>query len=126
MVDDPGKVQESPEQSKRMFIRVRPAREITSYDNLAVGLLGLVLEDITGQSYSDLVRLRIFIPLRMQHSITQFDPRYAAQLAGCAIPNGRGGWEACQWQYSPSRDIPAGGIYATGSDLAKFLCRSSV
>jgi CubicO group peptidase (beta-lactamase class C family) len=121
LFDDPGKVEETPEQLRRMFIRVRPPREITSYDNLAVGLLGLVLEDITGQKYSELVHTRIFLPLGMQHSLTQFDPRYAAQLAGCAVPDGRGGWEACRWQYSPSRDIPAGGIYATGADLAKFL-----
>jgi CubicO group peptidase (beta-lactamase class C family) len=121
ILNDPGKVEETPEQLGRMFIRVRPVREITSYDNLAVGLLGLVLEDITGQRYSELIHNRIFLPLGMQHSITQFDPRYAAQLAGCAVPDGRGGWEACRWQYSPSRDIPAGGIYATGSDLAKFL-----
>jgi CubicO group peptidase (beta-lactamase class C family) len=119
--DDPGKVEETPEQLRRMFIRVRAPREITSYDNLAVGLLGLVLEDITGQKYSELVRTRIFLPLGMQHSITQFDSRYAPQLAGCAVPDGHGGWEACRWQYSPTRDVPAGGIYATGSDLAKFL-----
>ncbi|MGC1522279.1 MAG: serine hydrolase domain-containing protein [Steroidobacteraceae bacterium] len=119
--DDPGKVQESPEQLRRMFIRVRAPEEITSYDNLAVGLLGLALEDITGQSYSELVRTRIFLPLGMQHSITQFDPRYGPQLAGCAVPDGHGGWEACRWQYSPVRDVPAGGIYATGADLAKFL-----
>jgi CubicO group peptidase (beta-lactamase class C family) len=121
ILDDPGKVQESSRQLSRMFIRVRAPREITSYDNLAVGLLGIVLEDITGQTYADLIRTRIFLPLGMQHSITQFDPRYAAQLAGCAVPDGRGGWEACRWQYSPSRDIPAGGIYATGSDMARFL-----
>jgi CubicO group peptidase (beta-lactamase class C family) len=119
--DNPGKVEESPEQLRRMFIRVRPPHEITSYDNLAVGLLGLVLEDITGQSYSELVLTRIFLPLGMQHSITQYDPRYGPQLAGCAVPDGHGGWEACRWQYSPMRDVPAGGIYATGSDLAKFL-----
>ena len=119
--DDPRKVEETPAQLRRMFIRVRPPREITSYDNLAVGLLGLVLEDITGQKYAELVSTRIFRPLGMQHSITQFDPRYAAQLAGCAVPDGHGSWEACRWQYSPARDIPAGGIYATGSDLAKFL-----
>jgi CubicO group peptidase (beta-lactamase class C family) len=119
--DDPDKVEETPDQLRRMYIRVRPPREITSYDNLAVGLLGLMLEDITGQSYSDLVRTRIFLPLGMQHSITQFDPRYDPQLAGCAVPDGHGGWEACRWQYSPMRDIPAGGIYATGSDMARFL-----
>src|ERR1700722_19228815 len=119
--DDPDKVEETPQQLRRMFMRVRPPREITSYDNLAVGLLGLMLEDITGQSYSELVRARIFLPLGMQHSITQFDPRYAPQLAGCAVPDGHGGWEACRWQYSPMRDVPAGGIYATGSDMARFL-----
>ena len=119
--DDPARVEETPRQMSRMFIRVRPPRELTSYDNLAVGLLGIVLEDITGQSYAELVRTRIFAPLGMQHSVTRFDPRYASQLAGCAVPNGHGGWELCRWQYSPARDAPAGGIYASGSDIARFL-----
>ena len=121
VVDDPDKVQETPRQLNRMFIRVRPPREITSYDNLAVGLLGIVMEDITGETYADLIRTRVFEPLGMHHSITRYDPLFAAQLAGCAVPDGHGGWEACRWQYSVARDVPAGGIYATGGDLAKFL-----
>ena len=119
--DDPNKVEETPRQLRRMFIRVRRPRELVSYDNLGVGLLGLILEDITGDSYGQLLRMRIFAPLGMDSSIVGFDPRYGSRLAGCAVPDGHGGWEYCAWRYSPQRDAPAGGIYTTGSDLAKFM-----
>ncbi|HEX4242720.1 MAG TPA: serine hydrolase [Steroidobacteraceae bacterium] len=127
---DAAGIRETPRQMRRMLIRVRPAHRIPSYDNLGVDVLGLVIEDITGRSYAELLRRRIFGPLAMTHSIALLEPEFrrqmldpdsAVQLAGCAVPTGTGSWESCRWLYSPARDAPAGGIFSSGADLARFL-----
>jgi CubicO group peptidase (beta-lactamase class C family) len=52
------------------------------YSNSGYYLLGLVIEKVSGQSYADFVRKRIFEPLQMAHSAYGDDPRIAGRARG--------------------------------------------
>ncbi|KAL9012451.1 MAG: hypothetical protein Q9173_002788 [Seirophora scorigena] len=73
-------------------------------------LLGFALEALSGQSYEDIVALRIFQPLGMEHSRLTKPPDGEG-----VIPNVTNDWNADIGTYGPT-----GGIYTTASDLAKL------
>lgn len=60
--------QSSNERLQRDIFRVRPAGVLPSYDNMAWGLLGHIIESIDGIPYSQAIAKRIFAPLGMTHS----------------------------------------------------------
>lgn len=86
-----------------------------AYSNLAVSLLGVVVERVSGTSFPDFCRREIFEPLNMGSSSFvmpegfESDERYARGLVDgkpVSIPY--------------FRDLPAGGLVTTAHDLAKF------
>ncbi|MBL8793978.1 MAG: beta-lactamase family protein [Planctomycetia bacterium] len=95
-----------------------------SYCNPGIDTLGRVIEVVSGHSYEDFLRKRVFEPLGMND--TTFYPT-PAQLERCAItylkkdgqltpsPN-----TLIDLPKDPKFPIPAGGLYSTGPDLAKL------
>ncbi|HEY0938546.1 MAG TPA: serine hydrolase domain-containing protein [Steroidobacter sp.] len=53
---------------QRMIRRVRAPGLLRSYDNTAFGILGILIADVTGKSFRDVARERVFAPLGMNHS----------------------------------------------------------
>lgn len=95
-----------------------------SYCNPGIDTLGRVIEVVSGLSYEDFLRKRVFEPLGMND--TTFYPT-PAQLERAAItyfkkdgqlipsPN-----TLIDLPKEPRYPIPAGGLYSTGADLAKL------
>lgn len=89
-----------------------------SYDNSGYFLLGAIIEKVTGKSYADAVKERIFEPLGMKDSgYDRFAPVLAKRATGYVLtPNG--------YENAPYLDmsIPyaAGSLYSTVDDLYKW------
>ncbi len=95
-----------------------------AYCNAGIDTLGRVIEVVSGQSYEDFLQRRVFRPLQMTN--TTFFPT-KGQLEQAAVT-----YAAKDGQLVPAPNaliglppgakypIPAGGLYSTGADLAKF------
>ena len=93
------------------YVCYRP-NEILSYSNLGFTLLGLSVEKLSTQEYSDFLEEILLEPLVMKSS------GFAAGLSGVMSSKSYSDGEAVYEQ--PLRDIPAGGLNTTVSDLARL------
>lgn len=92
------------------------------YSNNGYMLIGAVLEKISGKSWEDLMRERLFVPLRMDSAgfggtgtTGQIDAPWPHFANGFPLPFN--GPHADNWAYMR----PAGGIHLSMADWAKFL-----
>lgn len=94
------------------------------YSNIGFAILGLTLSRIADEPYIDLVQDRIFNPLEMKNTFFKVPEQQKENLA-----IGMAGGPTAELNYErPKREhdevgyrIPNGGIYATPSDMAKFM-----
>jgi hypothetical protein len=84
----------------------------STYSNDAFELLGLALEEVTGQSYSDYITEAILKPLEMTKSSFATPPDDHAVLSY---------GKSAIWDVDQGVQRPTGGLYASGSDMSKFL-----
>lgn len=90
-----------------------------SYSNLGVGLLGHLLERISGKPYETLVRETIFTPLGMKDSFVLRKPEdLPADRAGRFASGHSGGKEVPHWHIDALAG--AGAIVSTVRDLSLF------
>jgi CubicO group peptidase (beta-lactamase class C family) len=83
----------------------------STYSNLAYELLGLVISNVTNQTYDAYIRDAIFAPLGMSKSTLKTPPDSAG-----VIPSG-----PRYWDIDEGVQAPTGGIFSSSSDLSKFL-----
>jgi CubicO group peptidase (beta-lactamase class C family) len=91
------------------------------YSNISYGLLGLVIEAVTAQSFADRVRTHITEPLGLHDTGGEFDPAratdYAAGHTGLATSR-----ECSVIEHVDTRALAAAtGCYATARDLTAFF-----
>lgn len=95
------------------------SREKMSYSNFGVGLLGHLLERISGNPYETLARETIFAPLGMKDSFVQRRPEdLPADRAARFAAGHSGGKEVPHWHLDALAG--AGAIVSTACDLARF------
>jgi len=93
----------------------------TAYDNQGFGVLGLVLRDLTGKSIPDLYRERLFEPAGMTNAVQGRPTDGMARLAHCYTVQGPGALQECEYWLYRDAMMGAGGVAATGSDMATYL-----
>ncbi|WP_272149256.1 serine hydrolase [Tenacibaculum aiptasiae] len=89
-----------------------------SYSNSGMILLGAIIENITGVSYSEYITKNIFAPLKMKNTVMKFgdevvDNRatgYMKSISGKYYNN----------NFNSSSPFPDGGILSTVKDMLKF------
>lgn len=86
---------------------------VTAYSNLATDLQGVVIERVTGMKYEDYMEQHIFNPLQMSTS-TFDDSKVDQSLFSHAYFKHKQGIEY------PLRDIPAGNLYTSATELSRF------
>lgn len=98
----------------------RPVGSAFEYSNLNYNLLGLVIEAVSGETYSGYIQNHIFTPLKMRHSYTS---KAAAQRDGLAV--GHQSWftipVAAPHLPIPNGSVPAGGLISSAEDMAHYL-----
>lgn len=91
----------------------------TSYSNLGMGLLGHLLERISGKPYETLVRERIFIPLKMESTFVQRTPASVPASLKARFATGHSGGKAVgNWHIDAL--CGAGAIVSSSHDLARY------
>jgi CubicO group peptidase (beta-lactamase class C family) len=93
-----------------------PPRTFFSYSNIGFSLLGLLVEQVSGQQYSEYVESSILQPLGMGSSGFYVEPEFAQRIA-TGYPNK--GMEADD--LAQIRDVPAGSLYASLEDMGRFM-----
>lgn len=91
-----------------------PVGERYRYSNLGYDLAGYILERVTGLSYAEWLRRRLFEPLQMDGSTA--DPAIYARLANMAAGSHRG------YDQVPlvTPLVASGGVYTTARDMANY------
>ncbi|KAK6440418.1 hypothetical protein LTR95_003349 [Oleoguttula sp. CCFEE 5521] len=84
----------------------------STYSNLAFDLLGLAIETSTGLNYSTYIEQAIFAPLNMTFASLETPPNDDHAV----LPVGGN-----YWGEEESVQRPTGGIYASSSDMSKYL-----
>jgi CubicO group peptidase (beta-lactamase class C family) len=91
-----------------------PPDTVFSYSNLGMSLLGVAVQNVSGREFGDHMREAVLDPLGMERSsFAQGIDR--SPLAARAY---KGEKEATE---PPLRDVPAGGLNSTVSDLSRFV-----
>lgn len=96
----------------------RPAGQGWAYANHGFGLLGLLVEDVTGREFSEHLRAEVLIPLGMATADFVLTDQVRHELATGYTKSRRGHWRAVpHWEIAP---YPAGNLYASVTDLARL------
>ena len=93
-----------------------------AYDNVLYAVAQRLIETVSGQSYGDFIRERIFVPVGMHGAVVNSDhlPEGANAATGHAKP-GFAGELVTVPPMTWSNNQAAGGIYASVDDLARWM-----
>lgn len=98
---------------------VRTPGENSVYSNIGYGVLGVLIEDVSGLTYGEYLRQNVFVPLNMTHSYIRYDPAQAIAQPVEFGPNGEPSPIPQQWAYHPFISSSAS-LVSTADDMAKF------
>ncbi len=94
--------------------------DVFSYANQGFNIAGLIIEKVSGRKYSQVVQERVWTPLGMAHS-TYFLPMAVTYPFSQTHIGGRnGGPPVVIRPMAASAPWPAGGMFSTLSDLARY------
>ena len=102
--------------------RILPPGEMVTYDNYAAGLLGLLIEEVSGMPFTDYMAQNLFAPLRMDSStFVQPPPQGISERVATEYE-----LDEKTGQYVPmplrlSHLAPAGGMHSSLMDMGHFL-----
>lgn len=90
-----------------------------NYSNFGFAILGHVIERVSGKSYEEVVRERIFVPLGMNHSHLRLGDADEPRLASHYWPEDNPLRRRPRWRFGEIAGF--GGIATTADDLSAFL-----
>ena len=98
--------------------RIMPPGVIYSYNNHAISLAGYLVEEVSGKPFAQYIQNNILEPLDMQHSSFVLRPDLVHHMATEYYYRG-GTYQPVAFDYLNT--LPAGGLNATGTDMAHFM-----
>ena len=104
---------------KRLPPIIRTPGEISVYSNIGYGVLGILIEDITGLTYGEYLRQNVFVPLEMTHSYIRYRPQEEIAQPMEYSPSGAASPIPQRWAYHPFISSSAS-LVSTAQDMAKF------
>ncbi|WP_256760454.1 serine hydrolase [Cohnella sp. WQ 127256] len=96
---------------------LRDPGSVKSYSNFGMSLAGYIVQRQSGVPFTQYIDEHILHPLQMDNSSFQPKPEIISHLA---VPYGAAGQPIQEWNLKPAY-IPAGGLFATASDMGKFM-----
>jgi len=99
---------------------IRRPGETYKYSNFGMGLLGIVIENVTGTSWAEAVRARIFEPLGMDDSTAAPGPEVLAKRVTSYYRRELDGSRRSFPYYDMNAIASAGNVVSTVLDLAEF------
>lgn len=104
---------------KRLPPQVRRAGDVSVYSNNGYAILGLLIEDVTGELYSDYIARHVFGPLGMAKSFVRTRPDQPIALPTTLHANGERTPVPQTWAYHPYI-APSAAIVSTAEDMVRF------
>lgn len=105
---------------RHMPRRILPPGEQLTYGSYASNLLGVLIEDVSGQPFEEYVETNILAPLGMARTTFRrpLPEALSRDLApGCSVV----GDDFVPLPFIASRMAPQGGLYTTAADMGRFL-----
>ncbi len=104
-------------------VRVHPPAKVTKYSNIGVTVVGHVVEQVAGMPFAEYQRTHVLDPLGMKGSSFLRDDHVASQAATSymLVADGQGGFDRIESPVFDLGTLPAGNLYTSVEDLAKFL-----
>jgi|SRR5579871_6857266 len=90
-----------------------------AYSNSGYVVLGLIVAKVSGESFPQFLRERIFAPLKMDHTVAYEEGKNEVANRAFGHSRGSAAWKQTD-QSSTSATLGDGGIYSSVSDLAKW------
>lgn len=108
------------EQLRNVNVIAKPG-DLYSYQNVAYSIIGEVIRSKTGRSYEQLMKEKVFSPLKMRDASMSYEA--ITQNDNVAMPHlhWRKGWKATTISNTYYNVGPAGGVNASISDMAQWL-----
>lgn len=103
---------------KGKLVRYREPGKLTAYSTYGVALAGVLIEDVSGQSYADYLKQHIFAPAGLSSArvmLRQGDEKGVA--TPYEIDDGRATAIPYEWYQTP----PTSSMVATAADMARLL-----
>ncbi len=96
---------------------------VTKYSNIGASVNGWLIEKITGVPFPEYQRWYVLEPLGMSRSsfVRNADVRRGLANGQMRIADGRGGFFAADAPRFELATVPAGNLYTTAEDLARFV-----
>ncbi len=91
-----------------------PPNTVFSYSNLGMTLLGLAIQNTSGQPFDTHIRESVLLPLGMANS--SFAPGIARSPLAARAYKGRD-----EVEEPALRDVPAGGLNSSAADISRFI-----
>lgn len=96
-----------------------PAGSKWDYSNSGYVVLALIVERVSGKSFGDFLRERIFVPLKMTHTLAYEKGKNEVPHRAYGHSKEKDGWRQTD-QSSTSATLGDGGIYTSIDDLAQW------
>jgi CubicO group peptidase (beta-lactamase class C family) len=98
-----------------------PPGTVMSYSSTGYNLLGRVIEVLTGRTWDDALKERVFAPLGLDHSMTLPEEALRFRVAmGHLGPAGRDPEPAPAWDLMPRSAGPYGRVLVTAADVVRL------
>lgn len=95
-------------------------REVLAYSNLAINLLGIIVERVSGDNFTDYVAQNILSPLSMDNSSFQYVYEWEGVDKNIVSKSYKSGSQET-YKELRIRDIPAAGLFSNAKDLSNFI-----
>ena len=109
--------------SVRSCVLIDPPNTKTRYSNVGPSIAGQIASTIAGVPYEQLQQEKVLGPIGMTNSsfLTKGVPRKRLSSGYMRIADGRGGFHEGEAPVFDLGTLPAGNLWTTAEDLAKFL-----
>ncbi|MBI4663488.1 MAG: beta-lactamase family protein [Verrucomicrobia bacterium] len=104
-------------------VLVHPPDTKTKYSNSGVTIVGWIVEKVSKTAFEQYQQKHVLDPIGMHHSGWRLEPKLKQKLATgyLSVADGNGGYREMRAPQFEFGILPAGNLYTTAEDLARFL-----
>lgn len=104
-------------------VRVHPPAKVTKYSNIGVTIVGQAVAKVSGMAFDEYQRKNVLDPIGMTHSSYLCDEHVQDQLSNSymLVADGHGGFKRTESPLFDLGTLPAGNLFTSVEDLARFL-----